>query len=172
MLQLKQKDEKIKFLEQINKDKFDFQLVRDLQSKINEKNKLIQKMKKETKKPVNLYSNRKRNMTMSGMIMGQKRRDSQNQLMQLRQSISKGASRKSSINLNNDSNNKRNSLFLDLKLDDEEKEHEEDDTETYEEPDIRERRESEVSSLNCIFNQGLIKISKKQSKPFQNSIRT
>jgi hypothetical protein len=156
-------------LEEISKGKFDFQLVRDLQSKINEKNKIIKKMKKETKKPVNLYCNRKRNMTMSGMVMGQNRRDSQNQLSQLRKSISRGNSRKSSFNLNS-LNKKRNSLFMDIKLEDEETEH--DDTETYEEPDIRERRESEVSSLNCSFNQGPTKTSKKPNKPYLSSIST
>ena len=87
ILELTQKNEKIDLLENISRNTFDFQLVRDLQNELDLKNQKLEQMEKQKK----LYKNgRQRTMTMTSMARRSLILTNNPDLEKLRKSISKG----------------------------------------------------------------------------------
>lgn len=105
-------------------------------------------MQSKSKKSTDLYCNRKRNMTMSGMLKNNNKKDSHNKLVRLRYSISKNTSRENSCSLNVLRKKSRISNF-NLKLEDGDQHEDDYGRDNYEGVDVRDRRESEFSTINC-----------------------
>lgn len=83
---MKQKTEKIELLEQINQKNLNFQMVRNLQKELDEKDQKIKELKRRSK---NNTFTRKRNMTLSSVISRQKQNSMA--LETFRNSLSKGS---------------------------------------------------------------------------------
>ena len=69
---MKQKSEKIQLLEQINQKNMNFQMVRELQQDIFEKDKTIKELQRKEDESQRGKFTRKRNMTLSSVISRQK----------------------------------------------------------------------------------------------------